>query len=263
MSKKASRMRAVDVSLGYEGRMVSSGLDLNVPDGALTAIIGPNACGKSTLMRAMVRLLKPIEGSILFDGVDVNSLRPKSLARQVAFLPQDLVAPENITVSGLVRRGRFPHQSVLSTWSPEDERVVNQSMDRAGVSDLAGRQVGQLSGGQRQRVWVAMVLAQDTSYLLLDEPTSFLDITHQYELLELCSTLRDSGRTIVTVLHDINQACRFADHLVAMSQGRIAAQGPPGEVVTAELINEVFGLDCVVVPDPVTGLPMMVPKRLR
>lgn len=258
-----ARLRVRGVTLGYEGRVVSTGLDLDIPDGAFTAIVGPNACGKSTLMRAMVRLLKPVDGVIEFDGTDVNSLKPKSVARQIAFLPQDLVAPENITVHGLVRRGRFPHQSVLSMWSPEDEEAVNRAMDQAGVTDLAERQVGQLSGGQRQRVWIAMVLAQDTSYLLLDEPTSFLDITHQYELLELCSTLRDAGRTIITVLHDINQACRFADHLVALSGGRIVAQGRPENVVDADLIAEVFGLDAVVVPDPVTDLPMVVPKRLR
>ncbi|RJQ75467.1 ABC transporter ATP-binding protein [Pseudonocardiaceae bacterium YIM PH 21723] len=254
-----SRLTARDLTLRYGERVVSTGLTVDVPDGAFTAIVGPNACGKSTLLKALVRLIRPSEGSVSLDGRDVNAFPTKEVARQLGFLPQDPVAPEDIRVRQLVMRGRFPHQTLLSTWSEADEKAVAEAMSAAGVADLAERPVQQLSGGQRQRVWIALVLAQDTSYLLLDEPTSFLDITHQYQLLDLLSRLRNQGRTVITVLHDINQACRYADHLVAMKAGQIVAEGAPVDVVSAELLKEVFDLPCVVVPDPVTGTPMVVP----
>lgn len=255
----AGRLRARDVTLAYGERVVSTHVTVEVLDGAFTAIVGANACGKSTLLRALVRLLRPVAGAVEFDGRDVGGYRPKALARQIAYLPQGVVAPENIVVSRLVARGRYPHQSPLSTWSVEDERAVREAMTAAGVADLAGRPVEELSGGQRQRVWMAMVLAQRTPYLLLDEPTTFLDITHQYELLTLLARLRDEGRTIITVLHDINQACRYADHLIAMRDGRVVAEGAPADIVDAALIQKVFDLPCVIVPDPVTGTPMVVP----
>ncbi|MDO3684910.1 ABC transporter ATP-binding protein [Micromonospora sp. C28ISP2-4] len=254
-----SRLIAEDVTLGYGERVVSAGVSLAVPDGAFTAIVGPNACGKSTLLKAMVRLLTSTSGAVRLDGRDVAEHRPKPFARQVGFLPQGLVAPENIVVRRLVARGRYPHQSLLGTGTAADEEAVRSAMAVAGVTDLAERPVEELSGGQRQRVWIAMVLAQETPYLLLDEPTTFLDITHQYELLALFAKLRDEGRTVVAVLHDINQACRFADHIVAMKAGRIVAQGPPADVVDADLMREVFGLPSVVMPNPVTGTPMVVP----
>ncbi|MFG2080060.1 ABC transporter ATP-binding protein [Micromonospora tulbaghiae] len=254
-----SRLIAEDVTLGYGERVVSTGVSLAVPDGAFTAIVGPNACGKSTLLKAMVRLLTPASGAVRLDGRDVAEHRPKAFARQVGFLPQGLVAPENIVVRRLVARGRYPHQSLLGTGTAADEEAVRSAMAVAGVTDLAERPVEELSGGQRQRVWIAMVLAQETPYLLLDEPTTFLDITHQYELLALFARLRDEGRTVVAVLHDINQACRFADHIVAMKAGRVVAQGPPADVVDADLMREVFGLPSVVMPNPVTGTPMVVP----
>ena len=254
-----ARLAARDVTLAYGDRVVSANVDLEVMDGAFTAVIGPNACGKSTLLKALVRLLKPDSGTVLFDDRDVHSYRPKAFAREVGFLPQGLVAPENIAVRRLVARGRYPHQSPLSTWSAADERAVTEAMAAAGVSDLADRQVEELSGGQRQRVWVAMVLAQETRYLLLDEPTTFLDITHQYELLRLLARLRDEGRTVIAVLHDINQACRFADHLVAMRDGHVVAQGAPADIVDAALMSEVFDLPSIVVPDPAAGTPMVVP----
>ncbi|KAB1908943.1 ABC transporter ATP-binding protein [Micromonospora tulbaghiae] len=254
-----SRLIAEDVTLGYGERVVSTGVSLAVPDGAFTAIVGPNACGKSTLLKAMVRLLTPASGAVRLDGRDVAEHRPKPFARQVGFLPQGLVAPENIVVRRLVARGRYPHQSLLGTGTAADEEAVRSAMAVAGVTDLAERPVEELSGGQRQRVWIAMVLAQETPYLLLDEPTTFLDITHQYELLALFARLRDEGRTVVAVLHDINQACRFADHIVAMKAGRVVAQGPPADVVDADLMREVFGLPSVVMPNPVTGTPMVVP----
>ncbi|GAA2849947.1 ABC transporter ATP-binding protein [Streptosporangium fragile] len=254
-----ARLSAQDITLTYGDRVVSTRVSLDVPDGAFTAIVGANGCGKSTLLRALVRLLKPTAGAVRFDGRDMTDYKPKAIAREIGFLPQGLVAPENIVARRLVARGRYPHQSLLSTWSAEDERAVNEAMAAAGVADLAERPVEELSGGQRQRVWVAMVLAQETRYLLLDEPTTFLDITHQYELLGLFARLRDEGRTVVAVLHDINQACRYADHLVTMKDGRIVAEGAPADIVDAELIRQVFDLPSIVVPDPVTGTPMVVP----
>lgn len=252
---------ASSVTLAYGDRVVSAGLSLEIPDGAFTAIIGANASGKSTLLRGLARLLSPAGGAVLLDGRDLASLRPKVVAKKLGFLPQGLEVPGSMTVSQLVTRGRYPHQSLLSTWSPADEAVVASTMAVAGVSDLASRPVRELSGGQRQRVWVAMVLAQQTSYLLLDEPTTFLDIAHQYQLLRLLARLRDEGRTVVAVLHDLNQACRFADHLVAMRDGAVVAEGAPASVVDAALVRSVFDLDCVVVPDPVTGTPMVVPAE--
>ncbi|BCJ66690.1 ABC transporter ATP-binding protein [Polymorphospora rubra] len=254
-----ARLTARDLTLAYGDRVVSTQIDLDIPDGAFTAIVGPNACGKSTLLKALVRLLTPATGAIRLDGRDVAAHRPKAFAREVGFLPQGLVAPENITVRRLVARGRYPHQSLLSTWSPDDERAVDEAMAAAGVTELAGRQVEELSGGQRQRVWIAMVLAQRTPYLLLDEPTTFLDITHQYGLLALFARLRDEGRTVIAVLHDINQACRFADHLVAMRDGRVVAEGAPADIVDAALMRRVFDLPSIVMPNPATGAPMVVP----
>ncbi|GAA1340812.1 ABC transporter ATP-binding protein [Saccharothrix algeriensis] len=254
-----TRLTARGLTLRYGDRVVSTGLTLDVPDGAFTAIVGPNACGKSTLLRAFVRLLRPAEGGVRLDGRDVGAFPTKVLARSLGFLPQDPVVPEDIRVRQLVARGRFPHQSLLSTWSERDEAAVTRAMVAAGVVDLADRPAQELSGGQRQRAWIAVVLAQDTPYLLLDEPTSFLDITHQYQLLSLLADLRDEGRTVIAVLHDINQACRYADHLVAMKEGRVVAEGAPADVVDAALLKEVFDLPSVVVPDPVTGTPMVVP----
>ncbi|MFI8931590.1 ABC transporter ATP-binding protein [Streptomyces sp. NPDC053474] len=255
----SARLTARDITLRYGDRVVSTRLSLDVPDGAFTAIVGPNACGKSTLLRALVRLLRPDSGHVELDGREVGGYAPKALAKQLGFLPQDPLAPEDIKARQLVARGRFPHQSLLALWSPRDEEAVTAAMAAAGVADLADRPVRELSGGQRQRVWMAMVLAQETPHLLLDEPTSFLDITHQYQLLGLLARLRDEGRTVIAVLHDINQACRFADHLVAMKDGRVVAEGEPGAVVDAALIKDVFDLPSIIVPDPVTDTPMVVP----
>ncbi|MER5973016.1 ABC transporter ATP-binding protein [Streptomyces sp. NPDC002055] len=255
-----SRLTARDLTLAYEQRTVVEGLDLDVPDGRVTVVVGPNACGKSTLLRALGRLLRPARGAALLDGRDLSRIPTRTVAQQLGLLPQTPAAPEAITVADLVARGRQPHQRWWQQWSAEDERAVADAMDRTAVTDLAERPVDELSGGQRQRVWIAMALAQETGLLLLDEPTTYLDIAHQIEVLDLLRQLNHQrGRTVVAVLHDLNQAARYADHLVAMKAGRIVAQGGPAEIVTAELVREVFGLDAVVVPDPVTGSPLVVP----
>ncbi|QRX93774.1 ABC transporter ATP-binding protein [Streptomyces sp. A1-5] len=258
----AARLTARDLTLSYEERTVVEGLDVDVPDGAVTVVVGPNACGKSTLLRALGRLLRPRHGTVLLDGTDLAKIPTRKIAQSLGLLPQTPVAPEAITVADLVARGRQPHQRWWQQWSTQDERAVSEAMARTDVAALADRAVDELSGGQRQRVWIAMALAQETDLLLLDEPTTYLDIAHQVEVLDLVRQLNhERGRTVVAVLHDLNQAARYADHLVAMKAGRIVAQGHPGQVVTADLVREVFGLDAVVVPDPVTGSPLVVPGR--
>ncbi len=254
-----NRLLARGLSLGYGDRLVVERLDLEVPHGAFTAIVGPNACGKSTLLRGLVRLQPARAGLVELDERVVTDWKGKEIAKELGFLPQSALSPEGTRVEGLVRRGRYAHQSVLSTWNPADEAAVTRAMTSAGVQDLADRLISELSGGQRQRVWIAMVLAQETPYLLLDEPTTFLDIAHQYELLRLLRRQVEEGRTVVVVLHDLNQACRYADHVVAMHDGRVVASGAPAEVITAEVVDEVFGMETVIVPDPVTGTPMVVP----
>lgn len=254
------RLAARELTLAYEDRTVVDGLDLVIPDGEVTVIVGPNACGKSTLLRALGRLLKPRGGAVLLDGTDLARIPTKKIAQSVGLLPQTPVAPDAITVADLVSRGRQPHQHWWQQWSDEDERAVGDAMERTDVTALADRLVDELSGGQRQRVWIAMALAQETGLLLLDEPTTYLDISHQVEVLDLVRQLNhERGRTVVAVLHDLNQAARYADHLIAMKAGRVVARGRPSEVVTAELVHEVFGLESVVVPDPVTGSPLVVP----
>ena len=254
-------LSAKDLTIGYDKKVISEHLDLEVPAGRFTAIIGPNACGKSTLLRALSRLLKPSAGEVLLDGKDINSRPAKEVARRLGLLPQSSIAPDGISVADLVARGRFPHQKLIRQWSAADEAAVVTAMAATGVTDLSGELVDTLSGGQRQRVWVAMVLAQQTPIVLLDEPTTFLDIAHQIEILELCVRLnREQSTTMVAVLHDLNQASRYADHLVVMKAGRIVEQGDPRAVITAELIEEVFGLGCRIIDDPETGTPLVIPR---
>lgn len=258
------RLVADGITLAYDGRVVVEDLTLGIPDGEITAIIGPNACGKSTLLRALARLLRPQRGTVVLDGELIHRLPTKQVAQRLGLLPQHPIAPEGILVGDLVARGRTPHQSLLQQWSVADETAVRAALGATGITDLAERSVDELSGGQRQRVWIAMALAQETGLLLLDEPTTFLDIAHQIEVLDLVADLnREDRRTIVVVLHDLNLACRYAHHLVAMRGGRIVAHGPPSEVITAENVQAVFGLASVVIADPITGTPLVVPRPSR
>ena len=254
-----SRLYVDGATVGYDRRVVSEGLSVSIPDASFTVIVGPNACGKSTLLRALCRLLRPGSGHVILDGADIGAYKTKEVARRVGLLPQTSISPDGITVADLVARGRYPHQGFLRQWTEADEHAVARAMDQTAVTDLSGRLVDELSGGQRQRVWVAMALAQHADILLLDEPTTFLDIAHQIELLELFTDLHHVGHTLVAVLHDLNHAARYGTHLIAMKDGNVVAVGPPEEVVTAELVEEVFGLRCLVVPDPAVGTPQVVP----
>jgi len=259
-----TRLSADRATIGYDRRVISENLSVAIPDGSFTVIVGPNACGKSTLLRALSRLITPSAGQVVLDGRSIASYKAKEVARVLGLLPQTSLAPDGITVADLVARGRHPHQGFLRQWSPDDEAAVLAAMAATGVTELSGRLVDELSGGQRQRVWVAMVLAQETPLMLLDEPTTFLDIAHQIELMELFTDLNERGTTLVAVLHDLNQAARYGTHLIAMKDGSVVAQGAPAEIVTADLVEEVFGLRCVVVPDPVTGTPSVAPiGRIR
>jgi iron complex transport system ATP-binding protein len=258
-----SRLRAHELTLAYDKHVVTRDLSVEIQDGGFTAIVGPNACGKSTLLRALARMLKPRDGTVLLDGATIGSLPTRDVAKQIGLLPQSATAPDGITVSDLVARGRHPHQSLFRPWSKEDARAVREAMERTDIVPLADRPVDELSGGQRQRVWLAMALAQETPLLLLDEPTTFLDIAHQLEVLDLCADLHERGRTLVAVLHDLNHACRYATRLIAMRDGVIVAQGAPADIVDAALVELVFGLRCSVVPHPETGAPMVVPAARR
>lgn len=255
------RLAAESLTLAYGERLVVDALDLEVPPGAVTAIVGANGCGKSTLLRALARLLPVRSGRVVLDGADIRSRPSKEVARTLGLLPQSPVAPEGIAVADLVGRGRHPHQRALARWSAKDYAVVADALAATGTADLADRTVDELSGGQRQRVWIAMALAQETDILLLDEPTTFLDVAHQVEVLDLLRDLNhDRGTTIVMVLHDMNMAARYADHLVALSGGRIVAAGEPAAILTSEMIREVFDLDCRVIEDPVSGTPLVLPR---
>ncbi|AUH00258.1 ABC transporter ATP-binding protein [Prodigiosinella confusarubida] len=251
---------ASNLTLGYDNKIIANDLSVTIPQNLFSVIIGPNACGKSTLLRALCRLLKPQAGEVLLDGKNIHQIPTKTLARQLGLLPQHTIVPDNITVTDLVARGRYPHQSLLRQWSQADREAVEQAMIATNVSALAERNVDELSGGQRQRVWVAMVLAQQTPLLLLDEPTTWLDITHQIDLLDLFRELNQQhGRTLIAVLHDLNQACRYADHLIVMHAGRVIAQGKPTDIINAELVKEVFGMSCIIIDDPVSHTPLIVP----
>ncbi|MET1037746.1 MAG: ABC transporter ATP-binding protein [Aeromicrobium sp.] len=254
-------LRATNLTLGYAETDIVQGLDVAIPDGRITVIVGANACGKSTLLRGLARLLRPRGGAVILDGKSVQDMKSVEVAKVMGLLPQSPVAPDGISVGDLVGRGRYPHQGWFRRWSDEDDLAVAAALEATGTTELEDRNISELSGGQRQRVWVAMALAQDTDRLLLDEPTTFLDINHQVELLDLLTDLnRESGKTVVIVLHDLNLACRYADHIIAMKGGAILAEGPPKDVITASVVTDVFGLACEVVADPVSGTPMIVPR---
>jgi iron complex transport system ATP-binding protein len=257
----ATRTLAVEAArFGYGGRTVIDGLDLRVPPGRVTVIVGANACGKSTLLRGMARLLVPERGAVLLDGKDIHRARTREVALALGLLPQSPAAPEGIAVADLVARGRNPHHTLLGRWTPADDAALARAMEATGVLDLADRSVDELSGGQRQRVWIAMALAQETDVLLLDEPTTYLDVTHQVEVLDLLTDLNhERGTTIVMVLHDLNLAARYADHLVAVKDGALYAAGDAAEVVTRRTVEDVFGLRAEVIEDPVSGAPLVLP----
>ena len=256
----AHRLQAVDLTVGYDGAPVIDGLSLDLPTGGVTMIVGGNGCGKSTLLRTLARLLRPRGGTVLLDGEPIAKLPTKEVARIVGLLPQSPIAPDGITVADLVDRGRTPHRSWLHGRDRRDDEVVADALAVTGMAELADRPIDELSGGQRQRAWVAMALAQEPDVLLLDEPTTYLDLAHQVELLYLLVRLsRERGTQVVVVMHELNLATRYADHLVAMRDGRIVADGAPNDVVTVELLREVFDLEAVVMPDPVAGTPLIVP----
>ncbi|NVF15785.1 ABC transporter ATP-binding protein [Vreelandella maris] len=249
------------LGMSYGARLVIEGLNISLPSGQVTAIVGPNGCGKSTLLAGLARLHKPGSGAVLLNGADIQRLPTRQLATQLALLPQEAVAPEGLTVTELIRFGRQPHQGWLRQWSAEDQRVVQHALAAAGLEQLADRPIDALSGGQRQRAWIAMTIAQQTPLLLLDEPTSALDLGHQIEVFELVQHLAHHGRTVVMVLHDLASACRYADHLIAMREGQIVAEGPPATVVTQDLVRTLYQVECTLLTDPDTGSPLLANVR--
>lgn len=253
-------LEAKDVVAGYDRKTILDHISLQIPSNKISVIIGANACGKSTLLKTLARLIKPVTGEVLLDGKPIHKYQSKQFAKIVGLLPQSPIAPEGITVADLVGRGRYPHQSMFGAWSKKDYEAVAEAMEIMDITSLANRHMDELSGGQRQRVWIAMALAQQTDILFLDEPTTFLDITYQVEILDLLTDLnRKYGTTIVMVLHDINLSARYADYIFALRQGKLVAEGRPSEVITSGLIKDVFGLDCTVIQDPVSKSPSVVP----
>ncbi|WP_304455491.1 ABC transporter ATP-binding protein [Nocardiopsis sp. YSL2] len=254
------RLRSEALSVAYGSRTVLDTIDLDIPDRAVTAIIGPNGCGKSTLLKTMGRVLAPGTGAVLLDGEPVHRRPTRELARELGLLPQANTVPEQLTVTDLVARGRHPHRGAFGRWTRSDQDAVDGALEATGMGELAGRAVDELSGGQRQRAWIAMTLAQRTPILLLDEPTTYLDLAHRLEILRLLRTLnQERGVTVVMVLHDLHEASRYADHLIALSDGGVVAQGDPGDVITPDLVEAVFGVACAITPDPVSGAPLVVP----
>lgn len=257
-------LRASDVRLGYGDRVVVDGLDVEIAAGVITTIIGPNGCGKSTLIRALGRLLRPKSGTVELDGKAISSMKTRDVARILGVLPQSPIAPEGLTVADLVARGRHPHQSWIRQWSSDDESEVAQALSLTGIADLADRPIDELSGGQRQRAWISMALAQGTDILLLDEPTTFLDLAHSVDVLDLVDRLHEElGRTVVMVLHDLNLAIRYSDRLIVMADGKIVASGAPKDVISAQLLADVFDLAATVIDDPVSDRPLIVPIGTR
>jgi iron complex transport system ATP-binding protein len=239
-------------------------LDVTLPEGKVTAIVGPNGCGKSTLLNGLSRVHTPSSGVVLLDGKDIHSLPSKEVARRLALLPQDTLAPDGITIEELIRFGRHPHQSLLKQWAMDDQEAIKYALHAADLEGLKDRLLDTLSGGQRQRAWIAMSIAQETPLLLLDEPTSALDLGHQIEVFELIRNLSRQGKTLAMVVHDLPSACRYSDHIIAMKEGKILTQGSPKDIMTKELVRELYGVDCDLMPDPMTGSPILINiRRLR
>jgi iron complex transport system ATP-binding protein len=262
MNTSSSRLVADRITLSYGERVVVEDLSLAVPDQQITVVVGPNACGKSTFLRGLARLLAPASGTVLLDGKAISERSSREVAQILGVLPQTPIAPEGITVRDLVSRGRHPHQTWWRQWGDTDADAVAHALEATGTAEIADRDVDEISGGQRQRAWIAMAVAQGTDLLLLDEPTTYLDLAHQLDVLELVATLnREHGRTIALVLHDLNLASRYAHHIVAMRAGRIVAQGRPDEVITTDLLREVFNIEATIVADPVSGTPVVLPHR--
>lgn len=260
-SQSSISLGTESVTLSYDQNIITQDLSIHIPEGKFSVIVGPNGCGKSTLLRAMSRLLKPQSGQVLLNGKNIHSLATRDVAKVLGLLPQSAIAPDGIKVVDLVARGRFPHQKWFQPWREQDQDAVDAAMKATDITAFAQLNVDQLSGGQRQRVWVAMALAQKTPLLLLDEPTTYLDIAHQIELMDLFQDLnRLQGHTIVAVLHDLNHACRYADNLIAMKSGQVVATGTPNDIVTETLIETVFGLPCIILEDPISGTPLVIPK---
>lgn len=260
MMKSTHTFQTENLVAGYDNKTILHDVSLAIPSNKISIIIGANGCGKSTLLKTMARLIKPISGQVMLDEKSINKIPPKQLARVLGLLPQSPIVPEGITVADLVGRGRFPHHSFLKGWSTEDYEAVAEAMEIMNITEFADSHIDELSGGQRQRVWIAMALAQQTDILFLDEPTTYLDITYQVEILDLLTDLnRKHGTTIVMVLHDINLSARYADYIFALHKGRLVSEGTPTHVITSELIKDIFNLDCLVTQDPVSDSPSVVP----
>ncbi|GAA0454454.1 ABC transporter ATP-binding protein [Alkalibacillus silvisoli] len=254
------QIQAESLTLGYDEKIIINDLNLEVPKGEISVLVGANGCGKSTLLKSMARLLKPSTGAVLLNGEDIAKTPSKQVAQSLALLPQSVTAPEGLTVHQLVKQGRYPHQSFFKKWTDEDERIVEESLNKTKLQDLKDSSVDELSGGQRQRAWIAMTLAQDTDVILLDEPTTYLDLTHQIDILDLLFDLnQEEGRTIIMVLHDLNLACRYANHLIAIKDGKVFIEGKPEEVITCENVHHVFQMQCQVAKDPLFGTPLCIP----
>ncbi|MBS4538940.1 ABC transporter ATP-binding protein [Clostridium sp. D2Q-11] len=255
-----SGLKAKDLTLSYGSKKVINSIDLDIPEGEISIFIGSNGCGKSTLLRSFARLMKPREGNIVLDGTKITKWPTKKIAKRLSILPQGPITPEGITVEELVKQGRYPYQNWMHKFNDEDNRMVKQALKDTQIEELADRPVDSLSGGQRQRAWIAMVLAQGTDMILLDEPTTYLDMTHQIEILDLLYKLnRKQKRTIVIVLHDLNLTCRYADHIIAVKDGKIYNQGSPKKIINKELVKEVFGMECEIMKDPLYDTPMCIP----
>jgi len=258
--KPTHDFQAEGITAGYDNKTILHDVSISIPSNQISIIIGANGCGKSTLLKTMARLIKPTSGQVTLGGKPIQKIPPKQLARVLGLLPQSPIVPEGITVADLVGRGRFPHQTFLKGWSKKDYEAVAEAMETMKITEFADRHIDELSGGQRQRVWIAMALAQQTDILFLDEPTTFLDITYQVEILDLLTDLNlKYGTTIVMVLHDINLSARYADHIFALHNGKLVAEGQPSEVITSTLIEDIFGLHCTVIDDPISGSPSVVP----